>query len=76
VPWYVTLFSESASRAVVSVTPERAPTLEDLCAAHDVPCARIGETGGPRLVFDTLFEIGLDEATAIYEEAIPKRLAG
>ena len=75
-PWYVALFSESASRAVVSVSPERATELEDLCAAHGVPCARIGETGGPRLVFDGAFEIPLAEATAIYEEALPKLLAG
>lgn len=75
-PWYVALFSESASRAVVSVSPERATELEDLCAAHGVPCARIGETGGPRLVFDGAFEIPLTEAAAIYEEALPKLLAG
>ncbi len=75
-PWYVALFSESASRAVVSVEPARATELEDLCGAHGVPCARLGETGGPRLVFDGLFELGVDEATAIHEEALPKLLAG
>jgi len=75
-PWYVELFSESASRAVVSTSPERAHELEDLCAAHGVPCTRLGETGGPRLVFDGVFEIALAEAAAIYEEALPKLLAG
>ncbi len=75
-PWYVALYAESASRAVVSVAPERATELEDLCAAHGVPCARLGETGGPRLVFDALFELPLAEAAAIYEEALPKLLAG
>ena len=76
VPWYVTLFSESASRAVVSVTPERAEALEELAAAHDVPCSRLGETGGPRIVFDTLFETTVEEARAAYEGAIPTLLAG
>jgi len=76
VPWYVTLFSESASRAVVSVPPELTAALEGLASEHGVPFARIGETGGPRLVFDTLFEIAVDEARAVYEEAIPDLLAG
>ncbi|GIU99290.1 MAG: phosphoribosylformylglycinamidine synthase subunit PurL [Actinomycetota bacterium] len=75
-PWYVALFSESASRAVVSTDPARAAELEDLSAAHGVPCARLGETGGPRLVFDAVFEVPLAEASAIYEEALPKLLAG
>ncbi len=75
-PWYVALFSESASRAVVSTTPERATELEDLCDAHGVPCARLGETGGPRLVIDGVLEVGLGEAAARYEEALPKLLAG
>lgn len=76
VPWYVTLFSESASRAVVSVTPDKAEALEELAAAHDVPCSRLGETGGPRMVFDTLFETTVEEARAAFEGAIPKLLAG
>jgi phosphoribosylformylglycinamidine synthase len=76
VPWYVTLFAESASRAVVSVMPDRAPALEALAAEHLTPISRLGETGGPRMVFDTLFETSVGEARAIYEETIPKLLAG
>jgi phosphoribosylformylglycinamidine synthase len=76
VPWYVTLFAESASRAVVSVSPDRAGDLEALASAHRVPFSRIGETGGPRMVFDTLFETTVEEARAAYEEAIPKLLSG
>jgi phosphoribosylformylglycinamidine synthase len=76
VPWYVTLFSESASRAVVSVAPERAAAFEGLAGEHALPFARIGETGGPRMVFDTLFEVEVDEARAVFEGAIPSLLAG
>jgi len=76
VPWYVTLFAESASRAVVSVSPDKVEDLEALVAAHHVPFSRMGETGGPRMVFDTLFETTVEEARAVYEEAIPKLLAG
>jgi len=75
-PWYASLFSESASRAVVSVAPEKAVALEELAAAHGVPCAVLGETGGPRMVFDTVFEVTVEEARALYEDAIPRLLAG
>jgi phosphoribosylformylglycinamidine synthase len=75
-PAHVGLFSESASRAVVSVAPERATQLEDAAAAAGVPCSPLGETGGPRIVFDGLLEMSVDEVTAVYEDAIPKLLAG
>ncbi|MEX2203537.1 MAG: phosphoribosylformylglycinamidine synthase subunit PurL [Actinomycetota bacterium] len=75
-PLHVALFAESASRAVVAVAAERGSELEDLAVAMRVPIARIGETGGPRLVFDGLAEVTLEEAAAVYEEAIPKLLAG
>ena len=75
-PPHVALFAESASRAVVSGAAERASELEDLAVAVRVPISRIGETGGPRLVFDGLAEVTLEEAAAVYEESIPKLLAG
>jgi phosphoribosylformylglycinamidine synthase len=75
-PWHVGLFSESASRAVVSVAPERAAALEDVASEHDVPWSRLGETGGPRIVFDGLLDVTVGEVTAAYEDAIPKLLAG
>jgi phosphoribosylformylglycinamidine synthase len=74
-PPHVTLFAESASRAVVGVAPERASRFEDLAGALHVPFARLGETGGPRMVFDNLFELTVAEARAIHEDAIPQLLA-
>ncbi len=74
-PWYVSLFAESASRAVVAVHPDRMSSLEDLAMRHGVPWSRLGETGGPRMVFDALFEVSVEEARTVYEEAIP-RLVG
>ncbi|MEW6059217.1 MAG: phosphoribosylformylglycinamidine synthase subunit PurL [Actinomycetota bacterium] len=76
VPWYVTLFAESASRAVVSTTLEAAAALEALAEEHHVPVFPLGETGGPRMVFDSLFEVTVEEARAVYEGTIPKLLAG
>ena len=75
VPAHVGLFSESASRAVVSVAPERATQLEDTAEAIHVPLLRLGETGGPRVVFDGLFEMDVAEIVAHYEGAIPELLA-
>lgn len=75
-PPHLGLFSESASRVVVSVEPDRAAELEDRAAASALPLSRLGETGGPRLVFDGAFEIALEEAAAAYEDAIPKLMAG
>ena len=76
VPAHVGLFSESASRAVVSVAPERANELEDTAEAMHVPFFRLGETGGPRIVFDGLFEMDVEDVAAHYEGAIPALLAG
>ncbi len=76
VPWYVGLFSESASRAVVTVMPERAEEFEDLAASRSVPLFPIGEAGGPRMVVDGLLDLSVDEARAISEETIPALLQG
>jgi phosphoribosylformylglycinamidine synthase II len=75
-PWYVTLFAESASRAIVSTTADAVPALEALAEEHHVPLFPLGETGGPRMVFDALFEVTVDEARAVYERAIPDLLVG
>ena len=73
-PPHVALFSESASRAVVAVAPERLDALVELASAHGVPIATIGETGGPRVVFDGLFESTVEELRDVYEGAIPRLL--
>ncbi|HYU94179.1 MAG TPA: phosphoribosylformylglycinamidine synthase subunit PurL [Actinomycetota bacterium] len=75
-PWYVALFSESASRAVISVAPEKAEAVEALASAHHLPLSRLGETGGPGMVFDSLLEITVEEVRSAHEGAIPKLLAG
>ena len=73
-PPHVALFSESASRVVASVRPENADSLEALCRDRHTPFARLGETGGPRMVFDTLFELTVEDARSVYEGAIPRLL--
>ncbi|HEX2026089.1 MAG TPA: phosphoribosylformylglycinamidine synthase subunit PurL [Actinomycetota bacterium] len=78
-PAHVELFSESASRAVIAVEPSRADAVEALAAEHEVPFARLGETGGPRMVFGDVFEASVADARDVYESAIPnlmRRSAG
>jgi phosphoribosylformylglycinamidine synthase II len=74
-PPQVALFSESASRAVVSVAPQKVSAFESLARRHRVVFARLGETGGPRMVFDDLFETSVAEARDLYEGSIPRILA-
>jgi phosphoribosylformylglycinamidine synthase subunit PurL len=71
-PAHVALFSESASRAVVTVHPAKATTFEALAAHHEVPFAMLGETGGPRMVFDDLFEATVAECRDVHEGTIPR----
>jgi phosphoribosylformylglycinamidine synthase len=74
-PPHVALFSESASRAVVSVAPEKVDAFEALAGEHRVPFTRLGETGGPRMVFDDLFETTVADARDLYEGSLPALLA-
>jgi hypothetical protein len=65
----------------VWLEPSSATALESLAADRDVPLARLGETGGPRMVFGEELELAVVEAAAIHEDAIPRmfesgRLAG
>ncbi|MDQ3991978.1 MAG: hypothetical protein M3245_06705, partial [Actinomycetota bacterium] len=55
----------------VSADPARTDALEELARRHHVPFARLGETGGPRMVVDDLFDVTVAEARAVYEGAIP-----
>jgi phosphoribosylformylglycinamidine synthase II len=78
-PPHVELFSESASRAVIAVDPWRAGAVEALAADREVPFARMGETGGPRMVFGDVFEASVSAARHLHESAIPnlmRRSAG
>jgi hypothetical protein len=58
------------------VAPEKAEAVEALALALHLPLSRLGETGGPRMVFDSLLEITVEDARSAHEGAIPKLLAG
>jgi phosphoribosylformylglycinamidine synthase len=65
------LFSESAARAVVAVSPGREDAFTDLAAAHGVPTRAIGRTGGDTVAVEGCFEIPLAELAAAHEGTLP-----
>jgi phosphoribosylformylglycinamidine synthase len=73
-PPHVALFSESASRAVVSVAPVDEDAFEALAASHGVPLSRLGETGGTRAVIEGAIDTTVAEITEVWETAIPRLL--
>ncbi len=68
------LFSESASRALVTARAEAAQALVTLAAEGGVPVVVIGEVGGLTCDFGG-FSVALDEATNSYETALGRALA-
>ncbi len=73
-PSHVALFSETASRAIVSVDPADEEALVRIAAEHGVPVARLGETGGPRALVEGLLDVPVDELRDAWEGAIPRLL--
>ena len=73
-PAHVLLFSESASRAVVSVAPADQFAFEALAGEYGVPWAQIGETGGPRAMIDGVLDVTVEELTDAWEGALPRLL--
>jgi phosphoribosylformylglycinamidine synthase len=68
---FVELFSESAARAVVSVTPGREAEFAALAESRGVPAREIGTAGGDAYVIDGSFEIALEELRATWTAPLP-----
>jgi phosphoribosylformylglycinamidine synthase len=69
------LFSESASRAVVTARLGREADVESLAGFHRLPSARLGVTGGSRLRIDGQLDVELTDAVVVYEGTIPKLMS-
>jgi phosphoribosylformylglycinamidine synthase II len=67
----VACFSESASRVVLSVAPERVDAIVGEASAAGVPAVVIGRAGGEQLVAVDAFTVDLDTATHAHRDAIP-----
>ncbi len=64
-------FSESASRVVLSVAPDRVDAVVDRARTAGVPVAVIGLATGDRLVATGVFDVARADATRAYRDAIP-----
>ena len=67
----VTLFSESAARAVVAVRSGTELRVRELCKAIGVAYTAIGTTGGDTRQVGDLFDVRLDELRAVHEATLP-----
>jgi phosphoribosylformylglycinamidine synthase II len=68
------LVSESSSRVLVATPPQAGGQLVALATAAGVPAARLGATGGDRLVVPGLLDLPLSRLRDAYEGALPRAL--
>ncbi len=71
---FVTLFSESAGRAVVSVPRSEELRFTDMCRARGLAATRIGVVDGDSLDVQGQFSVALDALREAYEGTIPALL--
>jgi phosphoribosylformylglycinamidine synthase len=68
---FVSLFSETSARAVVTCADADVERLLSLLGDSAVPVTRLGRTGGPELALDGLFSVSLDELRSAHEATLP-----
>jgi phosphoribosylformylglycinamidine synthase len=68
---FVALFSESAGRALVAVSPGQQDQVTALCAQHGVPAQEIGVVEGDALSVRDVLEIPLSELRTAAEGTLP-----
>ena len=69
---FVSLFSESTARAVVTCGDADADRLLELAAQHNVPVARLGRTGGDQLVIAGIGGLAIDDLRAAHQATLPR----
>ena len=70
------MFSESQSRALVSVPAQSLADLEDIAVELYVPVHILGTTGGTSLEIKGILKLSLVEMSEIYDNALEKMIAG
>ena len=75
-PAHVELFSESQSRALVSVAPEKLAALEERAAGRGVVMRVMGETGGDSLRVEGVLSLTLQEMEEAYLTSLERMIAG
>ena len=66
------LFSESASRVIISVDPEHLAEVEERALDHGVPIHRIGRVAGSRLVVSGVLDLPLSDLKNRFDNTIPQ----
>ena len=75
-PAPVACFSESSSRVVLSLAPDRVAAVLARAEAAGVPALDIGEAGGGSLTFSGAFTLPVAEAASAWRSGLPVALAG
>ena len=73
-PDHAELFAESPSRAIVSCEAEDVVALVEHAAVRGIEARVIGTTGGQSLNYGS-FGVGIEEASTVYERALPDLLS-
>ncbi len=71
---FVSLFSESAARAIVSTPAQHSAAFIAMAGSLGVPCQEIGRTGGTELVVRGLFGIPVSELRDTWTATLPNAL--
>ncbi len=64
------LFSESQSRVIVSVSPDKKDEFEKLCTAQNQPFHLVGKTGGKDLIINNEIKISTGKLIELYYNSI------
>lgn len=68
------VFGETQSRVLVSTSPDQKEAVIRLAQRHQIPIYQIGKVGGDSIVVEDLLELKVEEALAIWRNAIPRRI--
>jgi phosphoribosylformylglycinamidine synthase subunit PurL len=74
-PAMAVLFGEAPSRVLLSVAPDRAEDIRAQAAEAGLETILLGVAGGDRLIIEQAADLGLTEAAARSQRALPEALA-
>ena len=69
-------FSESQSRIIVSISPDKKDEFENIVHTSMQPCIHAGEVGGSELKINDDIKVSVDDLADIYFNTIPRIMTG
>jgi len=73
-PAVSSLFSETQSRILVSVTEQAVPALLEVLAQQQVPYSVLGEVGGERLIIEDKLDLAVDKIAKVYNNSLEEQV--